>query len=344
MRMCRLALGIVLALAVTPSPIRGQVQAVDRLKASADELDQGQLLLQHREYYEALKRLTRANQLAGNRCVECTLSMAEAMQGMKAYQNVLDTAQRAIELAEGSQSVLARAHRLRGLAFQALGEKDPAKYRDAETAFRAALGSDSDPESRIEDDLHFNLGVVLLKLGRDEDGVAELKRQIETRSDSMADAARAMIANPRRARENYAPDFSIVSSAGETISLDALHGKVVLLDFWASWCAPCVQALPSIQKMQKAHAADPFVMVAFSADRDEIAWRRFTVKNAMVWPQYWDRTGGLQHRFGVRAIPTYVLLDREGIERVRVTGTGFNQSRSLSDAIEKQLSPRGSRD
>jgi hypothetical protein len=57
----------------------------------------------------------------------------------------------------------------------------------------------------------------------------------------------------------------------------------------------------------------------------------------MAWPQYFDRTGQLARLFDVKAIPTYVLLDGEGIERMRVQGTGFHDSRDLTAEIDKQL-------
>lgn len=316
--------------------VTAQAPVVDREKASRTELDQGQLLIEHKEYFEGLKRLRRANELAGNRCVECMVAMLEAMNGMKAYQNTVDTAESAFALAEGNPRLLSQAHTFRGEAFQALAEKDPSKQADAEKEFRAALAAD--PSSRVADDLHFNLGVTLLKQQRDEEGIAELKQAIAIRPDSfMADAANRFIANPRRARENFAPDFSITTVDSQRISLESLRGKVVLLDFWATWCQPCVKAVPSLQKLQKAHAADPFVMVAVSGDEDENAWRRFTVKNNMVWPQFWDGSSHLRQAFGVTALPTYVLLDAEGIVQARITGAGFHESRALSDAIEKQI-------
>jgi thiol-disulfide isomerase/thioredoxin len=324
------------AMFIAGALVTAQAPAVDREKASRTELDQGQLLIDHKEYFEGLKRLRRANELAGNRCAECLVSMLEAMNGMKAYQNTVDTAVNAFELAEGNPRLLSQAHTFRGEAFQALAVKDPSKYADAETEFRAALAAD--PASRVADDLHFNLGVSLLKQKRDEEGIAELKQAIAIRPDSfMADDAKKFIANPRLARENYAPDFSITTVDNQKVSLESLHGKVVLLDFWATWCAPCVKAVPSLQKLQKAHAADPFVMIAVSADESEDTWRRFTVKNNMVWPQYWDGSQRLREAFDVNAFPTYVLLDAEGIVQERITGSGFHESRSLGDAIERQI-------
>jgi thiol-disulfide isomerase/thioredoxin len=249
---------------------------------------------------------------------------------MKVFKNALEAAQSAIELAAGTPRLLARAHKLRGQIFAATGE--PPR---AEEEFRAALAAD--PESNVAD-LHYGLALALLAQHQDEEAIAELKKEIEIRPHgSTAEEARALIANPRRGREKYAPDFSFVASDGQTISLDTLRGKIVLLDFWASWCGPCVRALPSVKKVQKDHAKDPFLVVGISADRDGRAWRAFTDKNGMIWPQYWDENGKLGRVFDVQAIPTYVLLDAEGIERLRVKGAGFHEAHNLIVEIDKQL-------
>jgi thiol-disulfide isomerase/thioredoxin len=305
-------------------------QAAQNAAAYDEEFERARQLLQRHEYFNALKGFQRASQLAGGKSAEAFLGMAQAMQGMKVYKNALDACQSAIDLAQTTPRILARAHKLKGLVLEGMGE-----LRDAEAELRAALAAD--PESRVAD-LHYELGVVLMGEHRDEEGIAELEKEIELRPNgTTAEEARARIANPRRARERYAPEFSFVSTDGGTMSLETLKGKIVLLDFWASWCAPCVKALPSVRKVQKDHVRDPLVIVGISADRDEHAWRAFTDKNGMVWPQYWDQDQQLRQTFGVTTIPTYVLIDAAGIEQLRVAGSGFDQARTLSAEIDKQL-------
>jgi thiol-disulfide isomerase/thioredoxin len=294
------------------------------------ELEKGRQLLQQREYFAALKQYQRVNQLAGGKSADAFLGMALAAEGMKVFKNALDAAQSAIEFAAGNSRLLARAHKLRGQIYAATGEPP-----HAEQEYRAALAAD--PVSNVAD-LHYGLALALLAQHRDDEAVVELKKEIDIRPHgTTAEEAQALIANPRRGRERYAPDFSFVAADGQTISLDTLRGKIVLLDFWASWCGPCVRALPSVKKVQKDHANTPFVVVGISADRDGRAWRAFTDKNGMDWPQYWDENGKLQRLFDVQAIPTYVLLDAEGIERLRVKGAGFNDARNLVADIDKQV-------
>jgi tetratricopeptide (TPR) repeat protein len=218
------SLALALLLTVAGIPIAGQAPLVDRAKASRTELDQGQLLIEHREYFEGLKRLRRASELSGNTCAECLVSILEAMNGMKAYQNTIDAAPAALSVAAGTPRLLGQAYTFRGAAYVALGDKDPTKYAPAEADFRAALAAD--PGSHVTDDLHFNLGIVLLKEKRDAEGVAELKQAVAIRPDSfMADDAKRYIANPRRARENYAPDFDVKTPDNQHLTLESLHGR-----------------------------------------------------------------------------------------------------------------------
>src|SRR5438093_10860537 len=218
------------------------------------ELEKGRQLLQQREFFAALKQYQRANQAAGGKSADAFLGMALAAQGMKTWKNAVDFAQSAIDNANGKARLLARAHKLRGQVFA-----ETVDLPHAEEEYRAALAAD--PDSNIAD-LHYGLALALLAQHRDDEAIAELKQEIEIRPHgTTAEDAQALIANPRRGREKYAPEFSFVASDGRTISLDTLRGKIVLLDFWASWCAPCVRALPSVKKVQKDHVKDPFVVV-----------------------------------------------------------------------------------
>jgi len=137
-----------------------------------------------------------------------------------------------------------------------------------------------------------------------------------------------------------APAFTLAPANGRPISLESLRGKVVLLDFWATWCSPCLRALPTVRQLQQTHAGDPFVMVSISADVQQRKWHDFVGANGMVWPQYWDKDRRIRDLFGVTAIPTYVLIDADGMERLRVTGSGFNDARELNIEIERQVAAR----
>ena len=134
----------------------------------------------------------------------------------------------------------------------------------------------------------------------------------------------------RRAREPYAPDFSVTTADGEYIALEDLRGKVVLVDFWGTWCPPCVASVPSLRDLHKRYAKEnSFVMIGISVHDEEDRWHAFTARNQMVRPQYLDRDGKIQRAFGVNRFPTYILIDHEGIVRFRVSGMSFEREATL---------------
>jgi peroxiredoxin len=241
-----------------------------------------------------------------------------------------------IEFAGTNSKLIMQGHNNKGLALQWLSEnKDQKKLQEAEAEFRKALAvGESAPAA-----LHYNLGMALLQMSRDQEGIAELQQYTKLQpTGATTDTARKMIENPRRAREDYAPDFSFTTVAGEYLSLEEMRGKVVVLDFWGTWCPPCVESVPSLRSLHKRYAKEPsFVLIGISSDSEEEPWRAFIDKNKMVWPQFWDRDRKIARLFGVRAFPTYVVIDHEGVVRFRSIGSSWERAANLEDAIRKQV-------
>lgn len=102
---------------------------------------------------------------------------------------------------------------------------------------------------------------------------------------------------------------------GQHISLDDLKGKAVLIDFWATWCEPCREALPHMREIVKKFEGQPLVVLSVSLDDDEQKWKDFMTKNEMVWLQYRDGgfKGPIATLFGVRAIPQTFTIDSDGV-------------------------------
>lgn len=311
------------------------VQAQDNDGGYETEMHKGRDFLRRHRYDDALKSFKRANEFREKKCAECLYEMAQAYQGLQAYKNVVETCDKAIELAANDKQLQAEAYNLKGIALQVqANNKDQKKLQEAEAAFRQGLSLGV--EMAV---LHYDLGFTLMQEQRDAEGATELKKYLELQPNGAnAEEARKLIENPRRAREPYAPDFSITTSEGEYISLDDLRGKVVLLDFWGTWCPPCVASVPSLRDMRKHYAKEKaFVMISISVHDEEETWRAFVAKNQMAWTQYFDRDGKLQRAFAVNRFPTYILIDHEGIVRFRVSGMSFEREEALNSAIHKQI-------
>jgi len=300
-----------------------------------DHMESGKTLLRQRRYDEALKSFKRANEMRDKKCAECYGWMSETYLTLEAYKNVIEAADKAIELSAGDQQILVKAYNNKGLALQAQADKkDQKKLQAAEAVFRQALALPNAPAI-----LRYNLGVALMQLNRDEEGVAEIKQYLKLQpKGSHAEIARKLAENPRRARENFAPDFSFTSLQGEYIALEDLKGKVVVLDFWGTWCPPCVESVPELRNLHKRYAKEgSFVLIGISSDGDEAAWKEFTEKNRMVWPQYRDRDRKILNAFHIRAFPTYIVIDHEGVVRFQSTGFSWLRSANLDEAIKKHM-------
>ena len=322
------------ALAVVPS-VAAQVE-----DSYESQIAKGNELLRRSRWEDALKSFKKANDLKDKRSVEASLGMVQAYYGLQAYKNVVDMCERIVEMAAGDTKTLAEVYNYEGIALETQANvKDQKKLGEAEAAFRKGISLDNDRAI-----LHFNLGSTLMELNRDPEGIAELKKYISLNPEgSKAEEAAKMIENPRRAREAYAPDVSMTTADGEYITLEDLRGKVVLLDFWGTWCPPCVASVPDLRDLHKRFANEPqFKMVSVSFNEpDEAKLRGFIEKNQMNWTHYNDRDRHVARIFDVHSYPTYILLDAEGIVRYReITSRGLHTG-DIPDAIKKYLKLAG---
>lgn len=184
----------------------------------------------------------------------------------------------------------------------------------------------------------YNLGMVMLKTGDDPAGIEWLRGYLAASpGGGAARDAERMIANPRRAREDFAPDFSVVTIDGEHLDLESLHGRVVVLDFWASWCGPCRDSIAFLRGLQKKYAAQPVVLVSISVDTDAAAWRATIADEKMTWRHHLDSSGRISRLFGVRPIPTTVVIDGEGIVRDRIIGVSRSYGLTLEADVRDGL-------
>jgi thiol-disulfide isomerase/thioredoxin len=111
-------------------------------------------------------------------------------------------------------------------------------------------------------------------------------------------------------------DLKFTAVDGTPVDLASLRGKVVLLDFWATWCPPCRAKVPEVVAAYQKYHGQGFEVVGISLDQDKQALLDFTSQNGMPWPQYFDGQGwknAISTRFGINLIPNMWLLDRKGM-------------------------------
>ncbi len=137
-----------------------------------------------------------------------------------------------------------------------------------------------------------------------------------------------------------AADFSLKDLSGQTVKLSDLRGKVVLLDFWASWCAPCRKELPALDQMAARYkkAGKDVVILAVNIDKDRAKARRFLqearVKNVRV---LLDPQGAVASRYELPTMPTSFVIDQRGIVREVTDGYRSGDEKKLQKVIDGLL-------
>jgi len=131
------------------------------------------------------------------------------------------------------------------------------------------------------------------------------------------------------------PDFAEKDLQGNPLSVAKYKGKLVLVDFWATWCGPCVGELPSVIKAYNKHHADGFEIIGISLDMDEQKLKSFLKTKEIPWAQYFDGKGWqnkLAAKYGIQSVPATFLLDGDG----KIIGQDL-RGEALEEALAKAL-------
>ena len=161
----------------------------------------------------------------------------------------------------------------------------------------------------------------------------ERKHQMTPRNFAAAALLSVLVISAACAKDptgTPAPDFRAGDIAGNEISLSDYRGKVVLLDFWATWCAPCVEELPNVRRVYEKYGKNGFEVIGISLDVDQIDLEAFLLRERIDWPQIFDGKGWeneISRLYGVQSIPSTFLLDRNGfIRHVGLRGSDLELS------------------
>jgi len=121
-----------------------------------------------------------------------------------------------------------------------------------------------------------------------------------------------------------APSFRAVSLDGKTYNLDALKGKPILLDFWASWCGPCLRSMPVIERLHQDYQSRGLVVLAVDVGETREVVEKFLKTKSVPYPVIMGDEAGIPSAYGVTVYPTFVMIGPDG--KVATTQFGFNES------------------
>lgn len=141
-----------------------------------------------------------------------------------------------------------------------------------------------------------------------------------------------------RAQEGQpAPDFTLQAADGSTYRLSELHGRPVMINFWASWCGPCKDEMPAIEEAYRANKDSGFIVLAVNVEESAGKVEPFVAKLQLTFPVLLDRSGAVAARYRVRSLPTTVFVRPDGV--IDGMREGAYTRRMLFGRIEQFLMP-----
>ncbi|MFZ1917530.1 MAG: TlpA disulfide reductase family protein [Terriglobales bacterium] len=306
--------GILLVITCCVSSLYGQQPADGPANEKAQKTFQEALQLQKKHQIQwALDGFKKADKQDGGHCLACQRNMVTYGIELRDWKTAETASDEMIAEAQGDKALaLAHYHFGRVLLGEAIDRKKDELFTRAHEEMTKALAAFPNFPAAIYAD-----GQALAYLKQDDVAKGRFEQFVRIRPEDDFDRQRALrfIDQPELARARMAPPFAVTTTDGQRLSLDDLKGKVVLLDFWATWCEACREALPHMKDLAKKFQGQPLLLLSVSLDDDEQKWKDFVAKNEMSWPQYRDGgfTGPIATLFEVKAIPHTFTIDADGV-------------------------------
>ena len=310
-----------------------QTQAFRNDPKFASTMAEAKTLAAHREYIFAIDSYKKANKIAGGQCADCLSQIYTLQMKIGSYKDAVATTivLEALATTPASRSLI-KTDRGKALYLQAGDKGKPELLNAAHAAFQSALVDHPKNANAL-----FLDGYVLAKLGKMEEAREDFKACLSCVSpkDPAYGRAQHFAENPALSLAKMAPAFTVTALDGSQFNLDEMGGRVVLIDFWATWCGPCKVELPHMKKIAKEFAGQPLVIISVSWDSDAAKWKDFIDKNEMTWVQYRDADHSLSKTFNVEAIPHYFTIDSDGVLTAEMMGSGSDVEGKLKKLVAR---------
>ncbi|HEY2736453.1 MAG TPA: TlpA disulfide reductase family protein [Polyangiales bacterium] len=134
------------------------------------------------------------------------------------------------------------------------------------------------------------------------------------------------------------PEIGLSDLSGRSVTAASLDGKVVVIDFWATWCAPCREELPVLQRLYKKYAGQGLVVVGVSVDKEQDNIKEFLQKMPLSFPIVHDSAHQVSGRFSPPRMPSSYIVDRKGIVRYVHGGYRADDAAEFEKQIQTLLS------
>jgi peroxiredoxin len=200
-----------------------------------------------------------------------------------------------------------------------------AQFADELRQFDALLAAHKGEKTDDVAQVLFMKAMLYGEVFNDAGKAAEALKQIKadfpgTKPADMADEGLAYLEKRKAAEAKKAsltagaafPDFAVKDTGGNDLSVGKYKGKVVLVDFWATWCQPCVEEIPHVLAAYQKYHDKGFEVIGISLDQDAGVLAKYVAGKKMPWAQHWDNGGELATSYGIMSIPSTFLLDGEG--------------------------------